>query len=64
MTSAADRKIWWNLAEALMWICTRSFERVAALWNTSGERALADVMFGFLEQRPVPKSHIIAGCRP
>jgi hypothetical protein len=60
MTSAADRKIWWNLAEALMWICMRSFERVAALWNTSEERALAKVMFGFLEQRPVPESHITA----
>jgi len=59
MTNSADRKIWWNLAEALMWICTRSYERVAALWNTSEEWALADVTFGFREQRRLPAAQFM-----
>ncbi len=45
MTTGADQKIDWNLAETVMWICTRDHDRVAGLWEMEEADAIASVLF-------------------
>jgi hypothetical protein len=45
MTTGADQKTDWNLAETVMWICTRDHDRVAGLWEMEETDAIASVLF-------------------
>jgi hypothetical protein len=52
MIGAVDKKTYWDLADTVMWICTRDEQRVAAMWdmNENDKLSLA------LSQMRVPRA--------
>ena len=53
MTSDKDRKTYWDLPETLRWIATRDEKLVAAMWDWSDDKKMAEALFGTKVQRGV-----------
>lgn len=60
MTSTVDQKTYWDLLEAVRWICTRDEEQVAGMWDMSEEDRIAATMFGVKAEFD-PRSLLILG---
>ena len=60
MTSTVDQKTYWDLLEAVRWICTRDEEQVAGMWDMSEEDRIAATMFGAKAEFD-PRSLLILG---
>jgi hypothetical protein len=55
MVGAADQKTSWNLAETVVWICTRDHDRVAGMWDLSEFEAIA---LAFFHRQQLPQREI------
>ena len=50
---SVDKKTFWNLAETVMWICTRDEQRVAALWDMNENEKLHRALYEMRANRAV-----------
>lgn len=63
MTTACDGRAFWTPAEAIVWICTRNLERVAAIRDPAAPAAILRVMrtYGIKWHIPINDDGSLAG---